>query len=448
MKRKKRFLIFLLSFLGMFFTCISSISNFAFAQSTNSDVLSDLKKDENFDESYYIADSTDTSINVIQIGESNSELFIYTYQPSNGNKNLYASSITISSSIGENVDYHNYQLTFLNRNGIFNKYLVKEFILKKDVVRYYDISSIFRPFDKELDEELDYDNDITEVALEVGQIWSSATYKDQVSYSVVKKDVVSVTHKFASRIDYFKGFNVNTLFGYNENTSGHFVSFSTDYDIDKLLEVQITFVEKKCEDKTDYSLPQNSYSKITNTISHDGLELTCDDYVNSSGVGLFGAEFSWCRIQTKSEFVAMEKDNLSSEALTEIDKDDFVLRFYETDIISKNSLGISIKNYSKIDEVAILRLKFVADGKSYNLGVVDSKQNSTNDAAGKDNGTLDDLWEAIEKVLQLLALVIIVVICWPLIIIILPLVVKFLKILLDIITWPFRALFGKNKKRK
>lgn len=446
MKTKKRLIIFILSFIVMFFTCVNSVG-IAYAEIKYSDVLTDLKKDETFDESYYIADSTDTSINVIQIGESNSELFIYTYQPSNGNKNLYASSITFSTSIGENVDYHNYQLKFINRNGIFNKYIVKDFVLKKDIVRYYDISSIYRPFDKDIDDELDYDNEITEVALDVGQIWSSATYKDQVSYSVVKKELVTVTHKFASRIDYFKGFNVNTLFGYNENTSGHFVSFSTDYNIDKLLEAQITFVEKKCEDKIDYSLPQNNYSKITNTISYDGLELTCDDYVNSSGVGLFGAEFSWCRIQTKSEFVAMEKDNLNSEALTEINKDDFVLRFYETDIVSKNSLGISIKNYSKIDEVAILRLKFVSDGKSYNLGVVDSKQNSTNDPAGKDNGTLDDLWETIEKILQLLALIIIVVICWPLIITIMPLIVKLLKVLLNIITWPFRALFRKNKRK-
>lgn len=445
--KKKKLLLFILSMFALFFTSLSSLS-FVHAEEKYSDVLTDLKKDDNFKETDFPAKENEYSINVFQIGESTQkELFIYTYQPSNGTKDLIASSINISWSINENLNYKNYKLISCNKNGVFNKYLVDGFVVKNDLVRYYDISSIYRTFDKDIDDELDYDNEITEVALDVGQVWSSATYKDKVSYTVVKKELVTVTHKFASRIDYFKGFKVNTLFGYNENTSGHFVSFSTDFNIDKLLEAQITFVEKKCEDKTDYSLPQNSYSKITNTISHDGLELTCDDYVNSSGVGLFGAEFSWCRIQTKSEFVAMEKDNLNSEALTEINKDDFVLRFYETDIISKNSLGISIKNYSKIDEVAILRLKFVADGKSYNLGVVDSKQNSTIDPAGKDNGTLDDLWETIEKILQLLALIIIVVICWPLIITIMPLIVKLLKFLLNIITWPFKSLFRKNKRK-
>ena len=449
--KKKKLLLFILSIFALFFTSLSSLS-FAHAEEQYTDVLTDLKKDENFKENDFPAKENEYSINVFQIGESTKkELFIYTYQPSNGTKDLIASSINISLSLNENLNYKNYKLIYCNKNGVFNKYLVDGFIVKNDVVRYYDISSIYRTFDKDIDDELDYDNELTEVALDVGQVWSSATYKDQISYSVVKKELVTVTHKFASRIDYFKGFRVNTLFGYNENTSGHFVSFSTDYNIDKLLEAQITFVEKKCEDKTDYSLPQNSYSKITNTISHDGLELTCDDYVNSSGVGLFGAKFSWCRIQTKSEFVAMEKDNLNSEALTEINKDDFVLRFYETDLIKKNSLGISIKNYSKIDEVAILRLKFVADGKSYNLGVVDSKQNSTIDSAGKDNGALDDLWDAIEQLIAIISLVIVIALCSPILAVVLPILFKaivyLIKFIISIITWPFRAISNKRRNK-
>ena len=70
----------------------------AYAESTSySDVLDDLRKDENFSLSTYPSMANDYSLQVIQIAESTGkELFVYVYQPSGQAKDLRASSINIA----------------------------------------------------------------------------------------------------------------------------------------------------------------------------------------------------------------------------------------------------------------------------------------------------------------------------------------------------------------
>ena len=67
----------------------------AYAESTSySDVLDDLRKDENFSPGTYPTVADDYSLQVIQVAESTGkELFVYVYQPSGQTKDLKASSI-------------------------------------------------------------------------------------------------------------------------------------------------------------------------------------------------------------------------------------------------------------------------------------------------------------------------------------------------------------------
>ena len=127
-----------------------------------SSVMEDLRKDSSFDSSYYPESESDYSVQVIQLAESvDKELFVYTYQPS-GNK-VTASSINISTTINDDISFYNYKLEQLSGSGTLFKYKVTNFTVKDETVRYYAISSVYRPFDKDVDKEASGDNTVTEV---------------------------------------------------------------------------------------------------------------------------------------------------------------------------------------------------------------------------------------------------------------------------------------------
>lgn len=70
------------------------------ASTTYTDVLTDLKKDENFDIGDYPSKADDHSLSVITIAESkNLQVFVYVYQPSYKENVLNATSINISTTI-------------------------------------------------------------------------------------------------------------------------------------------------------------------------------------------------------------------------------------------------------------------------------------------------------------------------------------------------------------
>lgn len=399
---------------------------------STSNVLTDLKIDENFNESDYPANGNDWSIYVIQIGESaNKELYIYTYQPSNGSKDLIASSINISCSINENLSYKNYNLIFCNKSGVFNKYLVNGFVVKNDRLRYYDISEILRPFDEDLDVEQGHDNTISEVGLSVGQLWSACTINDEVNYCMVATDVVTITDKFVGHVRYYDGFNFFSV----PYTESHFLAFSTDHEINKLEEAEIGFTTLKYS--YIYAYDRYYYEDLENAIYHHEI-LKSSKIVSSH------------RIQTKKEFLSDENDILSDDAKSALENKQFVLRFYESDFI-EYSPGDYLMHSAEgqyVYDVLLFRLKFETNGIAYNLGVVDSKQTGSLKPSGVDNGGLDDLWEAIEKLISIIILVIIIVVCWPAIITILPFMIKLLKYifngLLKILIAPFK-LFKKKR---
>lgn len=95
--------------------CLCGFSLTAVYADGYSEVLSDLRKSENFNMSDYPARQDDYSLKVITLAESeDNELFVYVYQPSGESKALRASSINISLGTGDDLSYKNYKLRFIN----------------------------------------------------------------------------------------------------------------------------------------------------------------------------------------------------------------------------------------------------------------------------------------------------------------------------------------------
>ena len=129
---------------------------------TYTEVLTDLQKDSSFNADNYPTKADDYSLRIIQLAESvNKELFVYVYQPS-GDK-VKASSINISTTINDEISYHNYKLEFLNFDGTLFKYKVAGLEVKTDPVRYYAISSVYRPYNSDIDNNKSGNNTINEV---------------------------------------------------------------------------------------------------------------------------------------------------------------------------------------------------------------------------------------------------------------------------------------------
>ena len=361
---------------SIFLSMTGSLS-VAFAEDeVYSNVLSDLQKDDSFDVGTYPANPIDYSLQVIQIAESeNRELFVYVYNPSSSVKELRATSINISTNKNEGIyisddeegkSYINYKLELLNSNGVFYKYKVIDFVVSEESERYYNISNIFRAFDYMLDEPATGDNTISEVGNVVGKVWTAQTVDGQVQYTCTEVETIEITSKYVGFVRYYNGFKL-----YDSSCDSHYVAFSTDKPIDKLIEAEVYYTSQDVSEVTELG--------ITNTDEGDLEEkytfLNHTQSVSNSADGLFGHRYTWNRIESVSDFKqGLEDDGFSMEDVSsELEGKEWVLRFFETDYIVTGSVVVT-EQYTKVEDVSILRLKFEVDGNVYSLGVVDNKQ--------------------------------------------------------------------------
>ncbi len=325
-----------------------------------SNVISDLQKDENFNKEEYPINNNDYTLKVIQIAESvEQELFIYVYQPCY-TKDLTATSINISVTIGDDLNFNNYKLSYINSKDTLFKYKVEDFEVSNLLIRYYEISSIFRLWDETIDriEDKVNDNTITEIAFTVGKLYKFDGY----DLSCQDIETIQVLSKYVGHIRYEGGF-----FLYEKSCDSHYVAFTTDKQIDKLIAVEIAF---KTEIKSTY---------VDDNGKTDSKKILLTEDENFVVQPLWHKEKLKNRIETVESFVNNEelKDKTKEELL---DKE-WVLRFYESDY-SYNAygyqkpLGVWHPAYreTNVSEVTILRLNFETAGKVYNLGTVDNKQ--------------------------------------------------------------------------
>lgn len=414
-------------------------------------VTDDLKKDTTFDMSYYPVKENDYTIQVIQVAEStDKELFIYTYQPSGQTKNLTATSINISTTSEIEIQPRNYDLTLLNSDGTLYKYIVRDFTVKSLNTRYYAIPSIFRKFDGTLgDKEAAGDNTVDEVSFEVGKQWCFSEINGKPYCAVADIETILITDKFVGYVRLNGGYGI-----YTEKCDSHFVAFNTDRNIDKLIDADVAYVSQSYvyTFATGVGTRETYGDKENHTVT-----LSDADDVSYTGGGWFAPSYKWNRIQTVSEFLSGLENSaniysgaifnasvgtkLSDEEKSYFDGKKWVLRFAETQYYLSSGTSNVNERSTLVGEVTILRLKFVSNGVTYNLGVVDNKQTGNKDPIGSED-TKIDLTEngkkSLKTILLLLALILLVVILMP----VLPGLVQ---IIVIVVSLPFKLIAGLIK---
>lgn len=430
----------------------------AYADTTGySTALEDLSQDSKFDIANYPTVVGNNSLDLVQIAEgTDKRLYVYLYQPSGKTKDYRASSINISTDRAVTLNsVHNYFLEYCNNSGTLYKYVVKEFTVSDDNVRYYTIPSVFRPYDKKVDGSVDGDNTVSETPFEVSRQYEFGTINGNYYMNCIDIETITVTDKFVGFVRYEGGFDLLK----NQDCDSHFVAFNTDKPIDKLIEAEVEFTT---QEYTWSFAPVSGASESFGSILPGKAELTADQKVDYTGAGVFAKTYTWARIQSVDAFKSsvditeqvysgvllngFAGSILTDEATAILDRMQWVLRFKETPwILSGSSLsGYTSESSTLVGDVTILRLKFETVGVTYNMGVVDNKQTGSKDPVNenkfwveyKGDGSLCWLY----KLLGIVTLILL-----------LPVLPYVIKVIVWIVTLPFKLLdsvLKKSSKRK
>ena len=436
-----------------------------------SNVLTDLEKDESFDETHYPTKANDYSLDVIQIAESvDKELFVYVYQPS-GNA-VQASSINVSLTIYDEVQFRNYKLRYINSDGVFFKYKVEGIVVSTLPMRYYSISSIYRRYDKNVDKPVSGGNTVSEVPYSVAKQYCFGTLNGQPYCSVVDIETIEITEKFVGYVQYSNGFELWTA----SACHSHFVAFDTDRRMDKLLEVDVEYTAQKyIRHSTLLSIGDPVFDPKSEPIL---VELNHKQWAEHKGDGWGAGTYNWKRIETVDEFIAENTgyqnvysgaifdvnigNRIDPDAETELKKNKWVLRFCETEYKHYSDMGTGYYDAGTIiGDVSLLRLKFETDGLTYNLGVIDNKQSGSDKPINDENTFFDpaewlqNLWDKMKETFDKYKWIVYVVIAIVILMFISPFIPMLIKATLWIVCLPFRligAIFGlfkkKNKNKK
>ncbi|WP_251616398.1 hypothetical protein [Pumilibacter muris] len=409
-------------------------------------VLADLQKDEMFNVINYpeIDDPANDLfgvVQVIQIAESASgELYLYTYQPSNKAKQLTATEVNMSLS--KTVDGTSlFPLTLLNANGVFCKYLVGGIIVSNDDTRYYNISSIYRDWDKDIDGETGNDNTKNAVSFEVGKVYKVETEDGDAKYSCEKIDVIEILNPFAGFLSYYDGLHWDFLFNVAHYTDVHYIAFDTDFPIDTLQEADISYYTQSYTRKSIGGRVEWSYG---DRVQQPKATIKGEQTGENAGDGFLGVKYTWKRIQSTEDF--KKTVELTSEAQTEIDKTKWVLVFLETPFTQSEVATMAghekRQNGTKVSEVTILRLQFVTAGKHYNLGTVSDKITEGDKPSGGAPalGWLDLLCKWLEQVTGVPAWVWKIVICLLPLVIVLPILAAIFPIVGQVLAIAFKGI--------
>ncbi|MCM1440627.1 MAG: hypothetical protein NC131_15730 [Roseburia sp.] len=190
-----------------------------------------------------------------------------------------------------------------------------------------------------------------------------------VTYEMTLTETVRVVDKHVGFIRYPEGFKL-----YLSECDAHYVAFSTDYKVDKLMDADIEF-ESRLMTRTIPTMGAETV-RYGDTVKHT-VVLSNVDKASNSGDGLFGKKYTWNRIDSVSGFKSyLNKQNIPmTEATTAaLDGTEWVFNFYETPYSEITVSGNNVITRTFVSNVTLMRLKFDMNGEIYNLGVVDNKQ--------------------------------------------------------------------------
>ncbi|MCM1437650.1 MAG: hypothetical protein NC131_00360 [Roseburia sp.] len=432
--KNKRLVYILLSLLLLVVTLISGqviLPVFA-TTTTYTGALEDLQKDSNFKIADYPEQATDYSIEIIQIAEStDGELFIYTYQPCQKSKAIYATQVNMSLS--ETVDGTKlYGLTFLNSNGVFCKYKVHGLTVKTDNVRYYNISAIYRAYISGVDIGSTSESILTGVSFSVGKLYSVKSVNGVTSYFCDYTKILQVVQPFFGYVQYPNGFAL-----FPSCCDSHYVAFSTDLDIDYLQEATISFITYDVS--SIEGLPKKS-----NRQEYPSEKIVGTATGENSPHGLFSVKYKWNRIERITDFVNNSDNGISSKYKELLKDKQWVLRFFETERSISNSGHVKKENFVSVEEVTVLSLKFVMGGATYNLGVVANQGKSGLRPSNRDDRSwLDILCDWLESVTGVPAIAWKIIICSLPFLIVLPVLSAFFPVVGQVVLWVLK-LIGKG----
>ena len=425
-------------------------------------VSEDLSKDSSFNVANYPSKLNDYSVQIIQLAESvNKELFVYTYQPS-GDK-VKASSVNISTTINDEISYHNYKLELLNFEGTLFKYKIIGFEVKTDPVRYYVISSIYRPFNASIGDKKSGNNTINEVNYAVNRQYCFGEINGKPYINCIDIETIVVTDKFVGFVRYPDGFKLFTGVGACDS---HFVAFNTDKKIDKLFEADVYYTTQKVS--YDFFTEDSPFSiKFGDSKTDNCAYLKYTDKVEHTGGGFFAGTYKWDRIQSVDDFIKTEdrttvyygavlnskvSSKLTDEALNKLKGKKWVLRFTETSYNKAPKSGMGAATYyhaetTMVGNVTILRLKFETDGITYNLGVIDNKQSGSKDPSNETDIDIS-LNKRGKMILYLLMLILLIILLAPLLPYVLNAIIFIVSLPIKLVSEIIKLIKSSREKRK
>jgi len=462
--------------------CIFGViySSAVYAAETD-EVLKDLQRDNTFNKDEYPYKPEATDLKVITVAEGEGEqLFIYVYNPSMNS--LYnATYIRMSPTIGENYAPEDYSLTLVSTSGVFQKYYVKNFVVKSYNQRFYDIPCIFRKFVKDIDKDCETEtkNNVEQVPFEVAMCFTATTLNGEVSYTCEGTEVVTVTDKYVFNGKYPDGFEWYGLYLSEHKTVAHIIAFSTDWDIQNLYEIDIkylplSFTHTWQESSANGYQPTNEEFVVGNEtefvkktiIAQDenGKDITVSNPGKDSG-WMFGHTYTWKRVQTASSFVNALNDKkiklFEDVSRNLIENKQWVVAFTETEYTYEETafpfLDSTVSNCTekgtKVESVSIMRLKFKCSKGVKNLGVVDNYQTGSLDSVFEGKNELElfavkfaEFWEMFVKVILLIVGIILLVLLLNFVAPIKSVLSFIFKGVVSVIGLPFRLLKSIFKK--
>ena len=449
--------------LCVFLTGAQSFSAVAAEENkTASGVLEDLSKDVSFNTENYPSNAKDYSLSVMQLAEStDKELFVYVYQPS-GDK-VRASSINISTTINDEISFFNYPLELLNFERTLFKYKVTNFEVKKDPVRYYAISSIYRLFDASIGDKKSGNNTINEVNYAVNRQYCFGEINGKPYVNCIDIETIVVTDKFVGFVRYPDGWKLFTGAGACDS---HFVAFNTDKKIDKLFEADVYYTTQKVT--YDFFTEDSPFSiKFGDSKTDNYAYLKYTDKVEHTGGGFFAGTYKWDRIQSVDDFIKTEdrttvyygavlnskvSSKLTDEALNDLKGKKWVLRFTETSYDKSPRSGMGAATYyhaetTMVGNVTILRLKFETDGITYNLGVIDNKQTGSTEPSNSIDIKVEPNATG-KSIIYLILFVLLLVLLAPLLPYVLNTIIFIVSLPIKIVSEIIKLIKSSREKRK
>ena len=125
---------------------------------------------------------------------------------------------------------------------------------------------------------------------------------------------------------------------------------------------------------------------IEDYITLDGTQ------TGSSGDGFLAQKYEWKRIQTVSDFIAQE--DLTDGMKSSLSGAQWVLRFTETRRwIEDTDFTKSVKHWTEVTEVSVLRLKFITNGRVYNLGAVSNEVTGSGKPGNNNTDEILGIWD-------------------------------------------------------